>query len=140
MDNEKKIYVITAGDYSDYHICAVTTDKERAEFLKKWYFRNDADVEIEEYVDGEPDVPATADLVPIYVVTCTEKGDISHCFIGHYIERNEAPVSKFKFFRYYQNSQAQEYFRGELTAEDEEHAIKIVKDKRAKMLAERFGI
>ena len=138
MDNEKKIYVITAGEYSDYHICAVTTDKERAEFLKKWYFRSNGDVEIEEYTDGEPDVPTTADLVPIYVITCTEKGDINQHFIGRYVERNEMPSPKFGFFRYYQNGQ--EYFRGELTAEDEEHAIKIVKDKRAKMLAERFGI
>lgn len=30
-----KIYVITKGEYSDYHICAATTDKKIAEFLKK---------------------------------------------------------------------------------------------------------
>lgn len=29
-----KIYVITKGEYSDYHICAATTEKERAEFLR----------------------------------------------------------------------------------------------------------
>lgn len=30
-----KIYVITKGEYSAYHICAATTDKDRAEMLKR---------------------------------------------------------------------------------------------------------
>lgn len=30
-----KIYVITAGSYDFYHICAVTDTKERAEYLQK---------------------------------------------------------------------------------------------------------
>lgn len=32
-----EIYVITKGTYSDYHICALTLDKEKAECLKKIY-------------------------------------------------------------------------------------------------------
>ena len=37
----KKIYVITKGEYSDYHICAVYSDKKKAEevaklFKKSW--------------------------------------------------------------------------------------------------------
>lgn len=30
-----KIYVITKGECDDYHICAATTDKDRAELLKR---------------------------------------------------------------------------------------------------------
>ena len=45
-----KAYVITQGCYSDYHICAVTLDKEKAERLRKLALCHDSDyVEIEEY-------------------------------------------------------------------------------------------
>lgn len=30
MDMEKKIYIVTSGEYSDYHLCAVFTTKEKA--------------------------------------------------------------------------------------------------------------
>ena len=33
----KYVYVITKGQYSDYHICAVTMDKDRAERMRKLY-------------------------------------------------------------------------------------------------------
>lgn len=35
-----KIYIITKGDYSDYHICNVTTDYEKAKRYKKAYSEN----------------------------------------------------------------------------------------------------
>ena len=34
------VYVITQGHYSDYHICAVTTDKDKAEILRKFFSAN----------------------------------------------------------------------------------------------------
>lgn len=41
-----KIYIVTAGSYSDYHIEKVFTDKEKAENYRKWcYDAND----LEEY-------------------------------------------------------------------------------------------
>jgi len=42
-----KLYAITAGEYSDYHIITCTTDKQRAENMAKIY-----DAEVEEYDDG----------------------------------------------------------------------------------------
>ena len=44
-----KIYVITAGCYSDYHICGVATTLEMAEKLKEYYTRSqwDSDAGIE---------------------------------------------------------------------------------------------
>ena len=44
-----KVYVITQGCYSDYHICAVATDEEKAKLLKKYYSCRDDIAEIEEY-------------------------------------------------------------------------------------------
>ena len=37
MEQPKIAYVITSGCYSDYHICAVTLDRNKAERLKKLY-------------------------------------------------------------------------------------------------------
>jgi len=44
-----KVYVITKGYYSDYHICAVTAEKKRAEELKKMYTDDYDAAKIEEY-------------------------------------------------------------------------------------------
>lgn len=43
------VYVITKGAYSDYHICGVALDKEKAKFLKKVYSGSWEDAYIEEY-------------------------------------------------------------------------------------------
>lgn len=47
------LYAITKGEYSDYHICALTADKEKAERLKKIFTDKWDEAEIEEYEDGE---------------------------------------------------------------------------------------
>lgn len=44
-----KIYVITAGEYSDYHICAVTDDKKSAERLRKIYSSHWREARVETY-------------------------------------------------------------------------------------------
>ena len=44
-----KVYIITEGDYSDYHICAVTLEKKQAEQLKKYFASNYSEPNIEEY-------------------------------------------------------------------------------------------
>lgn len=49
-----KIYVITKGEYSGYHICAATTDKDRAEILKRMASTDGPygeEAKIEEYDD-----------------------------------------------------------------------------------------
>ena len=42
-------YIITRGCYSDYEICAVTLDKDRAERLKQLYSNRIDEAEIEEW-------------------------------------------------------------------------------------------
>lgn len=44
-----KVYVITKGEYSDYGICAVTTDKEKAELLREKFSDRYEPADIEEY-------------------------------------------------------------------------------------------
>lgn len=56
VSNMQTIYVITKGSYSDYHICAATTDKKRAERLRDLFYNDGSmypdDVNIEEFRDG----------------------------------------------------------------------------------------
>ena len=42
-------YAITKGTYSDYHICSITSDKEKAKRLRKIYSDDYEEAEIEEY-------------------------------------------------------------------------------------------
>lgn len=49
----KTFYAVTDGDYSDYHIIAITDNKERAENIKKLYSSNYSEPMIEEFFDGE---------------------------------------------------------------------------------------
>lgn len=44
-----KVYVITKGEYSDYHICAVATDYEKACILQKRFSDKYDTAEIEEF-------------------------------------------------------------------------------------------
>lgn len=51
-----KIYVVTSGTYSDYHIIAPTINKSKAERIKNIFsgpYGNDASVEVFEDGDGE---------------------------------------------------------------------------------------
>ena len=44
-----KLYAITKGCYSDYHICGIATSKVKAEKMKKFYSMPDDEAEIEEF-------------------------------------------------------------------------------------------
>ena len=41
--SEKEIYVVTEGSYSDYHICGVFTNKEKAENFVNIYNKYSGD-------------------------------------------------------------------------------------------------
>lgn len=48
-----KIYAITKGNYSDYHICRLTTDYEKAKRYKEAYSDKWGEAWIETYEDNE---------------------------------------------------------------------------------------
>lgn len=48
-----KIYIVTKGEYSDYHICNVTTDYEKAKRYKEVYSDDWEEACIEVYKDEE---------------------------------------------------------------------------------------
>lgn len=128
MSEPKKVYVITKGAYSDYHICAVTLDKNTAEKLAKKYSEDSwSEAVIEEY-DLE-DFSKSERFM--YCVTFGDNG-IS-CSFEEY-EHTE------KIF-YHKNA-----FTGQggmtvyVKARDEAQAKKIAQDRRAEYLAKKEGV
>ena len=49
-----KLYAVTKGDYSDYHIITLTADKEAAKKIAKMFSDGECDnAKVEEYEDGK---------------------------------------------------------------------------------------
>ena len=48
-----KLYAVTKGDYSDYHIITLTASKDAAKKIAKRFSRSYDDAMVEEYEDGE---------------------------------------------------------------------------------------
>lgn len=125
-----KLYAITAGEYSDYHIITLCSDREKAERLVRWYNRHEkfGEAEIEEYEDGEiiPD-----ESVAPYEVIFDRDGRIrmaDRCSPEWVIGEN--PIM--------------ECIDGKILvhvlATDEGSAMKIAAEKRAKYIAEKTGV
>lgn len=116
-----KVYVITRGEYSDYHICAVTLDKERAERLKVIYSSYLEDAEIEVF-DTESDKDESG-LVPYKV----ERPDSS-----------EPEITRISCEDFGWDCPG--FGEVNVWAKDEAHALKIARDKLAKYKAEKEGL
>ena len=121
------VYVITKGDYSDYHICAVTMDYERAERMKKLYGGKYDDASIETY-------------------TLDEANTTGYVYYAEF--KNDAPVAihfdEYNGFGRCDNGPIVDSWwhpiRVYVRAKDEKHALKIAQDEYAKWKAEKAGI
>lgn len=114
-----KIYIITKGDYSDYHICNVTTDYEKAKRYKKAYSENWGEACIEVYEDGE-------------------NGKDNYCWAYD-------PVSNTAEISEYNEKEIMKNREGKICcvyvyAPDEKHAIKKAQDMIAKYKAKQAGL
>jgi hypothetical protein len=127
MEKNDKVYVITKGIYSDYHICAVTLDKSRAERLKKLLYENYEEATIEEYTLNE----------------YKENGNV------YYVEfHDDAPptigLDEYDGSYLYENVPCvldwYDPIRVYVRAKDEQHAMKIAQDEYAKWKAEKEGV
>ena len=117
-----KVYIITKGSYSDYHICAVAIDKEKAEKLEDYYTDEWDEANIEEY-DTEDKNPFISNL-KLYFVCCAENGELTPFLITNpnSVRPNDSP-------------RVTEHDYGQYTlyvwASNEKHAAKIASDKIA---------
>lgn len=112
----KKVYVVTAGEYSDYHIEAVFSDKKKAtELISK-----SSHLEIEEYEIDK----AISDFIYIQV-DMKKNGDISRTMkqIGIFYSDG------FSMFN------MDDELIWIVKTDDEKRAIKVTNEKRTQILA-----
>lgn len=131
MTNEK-IYVVTQGCYSDYHIVAATLDKNLAEKIAAKFVDRYDECTIEEYNNAE------IMLKPAWEIYFNGAGnvcDTSECR-SDYAYHRVGEVYENKSIYYGGNY----HIRVTVSADDLESAIKIAAEKRAQYLAEKLGL
>ena len=131
---EKKLYAVTEGDYSEYHIVTLCSNEATArriverlnqaclsEYGWKGGYR------VEEYIDGE--VYKDESLHPYFVrwhensCEVENEPDADYCFRGTVYTYTDGTVWGIYVF-----------------AKDKQEALKIASEKRAKITAERTGV
>lgn len=117
-----KIYVITKGCYSDYHIAAVTDDKDKAEFLKLKFSDEYDEANIEEYDTDEYSVEGIQNMKLFYWKVSIFHGK---SVVYPYLSGNQ-------YFNVYPDG-----IKAVVIARTKEQAIKIVRDKYAQYLSEQ---
>ena len=128
------VYVITKGCYSDYHICEVTTDKNKAEKLVRLYSDSYDNAKIEEY-DTEEQHEELDRLIPVYCVRIESNGQFR---VSIHNWHDSAKPFQPEF--YFPDKSDPLMFIAKLTAKDEKYAAKIACDHRAKMIALAYGL
>lgn len=117
-----KIYVLTKGEYSDYHIVTATTDFELAKEIASKF-----EAEIEEYDNAE------LTLKPLWYVRFRENGDVDCCRRD---DTNEFGYQEAGVCSWYYRDKVYVY----VAADNQEAAIKAGAERRAKFLAEHAGL
>ena len=127
-----KLYAVTKGCYSDYHIVALTADKSRAKRIAKIYSDNWGEARVEEYEDGD-----SGDFRVPYYVLFYKNGSIS-AFMREYEDFRKA--ERKTVYHYGSNPMGTVKCEVYVLAESEEQAIKIAIDYLTQLKAEKEGI
>jgi hypothetical protein len=128
----KEIYIVTDGDYSDYHIIGVWESRKKAQSWVKEYKRNNewnwGDPRIEEWpLEDDPEFAEFRRATALWCVEMTEAGDVKSCYELPHSDSSPAELraparsgwANAGFF----------FFEG--VATDKEHAIKIAAERWA---------
>lgn len=124
----EKIYVVTKGCYSDYHIIAATMDYELAKKIKEKFTDSERD-----WDEARIEVFPNAELVlkPCWIVRFLKSGDIENidsANMEYYAdELNEVHESHRSLYVH-------------VAADTIEEAIKIAAEQRAMFLAQKNGL
>lgn len=123
-----KVYVLTEGCYSAYHIIGVTLDEEQAKIAADALSNRNFTVNCEEFETNDINIiKPGCNLWEIYfdekthAITRIYRSEYPDCLGTVQLMRNKT-------------------FCVEVYAEDKEHAIKYASDKLSKYLAEQAGI
>lgn len=137
-----KVYIITKGEYSDYHICAVTDDPEKAKLLKE-AMSDDCDyANIEEYDTDDIQVNAYLDKNNIeYCVALDAKTGLIECKANWKLSDPYGISSSEVWETHeYQEPSGRLVYKTVVYAENEEKATKIASDRFAKYKAEKENL
>lgn len=121
-----KIYVVTKGYYSDYHIITATTDEELAYRIKEKFSGDDYydEAKVEIFEDAE------IFLKQCYFIKFDKGGNVIR------IEEEESEYS----YEQYESEDAKGNFYMSIIADNKERAIKIGAERRAMYLAQKYGL
>ena len=127
MANEK-IYVVTKGIYSDYHVITATTDHELAKKIAARFDEDYDETRVIEFSDAE------LMLRPAWIVHFDKAGIV--------IETEECrdEYDYYDLGKCYERQWDNCTLDITVSADDLESAIKIAAEKRAKYLAEKLGL
>ena len=126
-----KLYAVTKGEYSDYHIVTLTTNKSRAERLAKLYSDRWGGASVEEYEEAN----VNDHRIP-YAVYFYTNGHIAaylHEYDDFYRAERKTVLSNTSRNRTYDHLVY-------VLAESPEQATKIAIDRLAQWKAEKEGI
>jgi hypothetical protein len=121
-----KVFLVTSGSYSDYHVVGVFSTRENAERVINDADKSDYDsAYIEEY-DIDPTIDELNQGLTMYRVLMTVEGDTKE------IEKVEGISS----VRSFSCTTVRNDLNMSVWAKDETHAVKIVNEKRLQRIAE----
>lgn len=126
-----KIYIITKGDYSAYHICTVSTDEKKAETLRKAFSDRWNKARIETY-ETDTFLTEIENGFKLYNCAMKENGDMSITTVESDLDYIDS--ASFKVGKYKKGYMAPGY-GVYVWAKDKEHARKIAVDKIAEYRA-----
>ena len=117
-----KVYVVTEGDYSDYHIVGVTTEREMAEAYcevstDRWYKPRVETYDTEDFADVRTVKPYRATMEEDGTTTVEEEDRSSY----------EGAV-EHRVYHLRRWGGKPTYYEVLVLAEDEQHALKIAAD------------
>lgn len=131
------VYVVTSGAYSEYDIVGVFLNKEKAEYFTKFYLNGLDNLRVQEFETLDDYYMVDVRTVDYYRIVITDKGELSHLEKKQWEYSPNRNGMEFEETFKYNNGFG---FVGDIIADSEEQAIKIMQDKRAEWLAEKYGV
>lgn len=128
-----KVYVITRGEYSDYHICGLTLDEEKAKIMQRHFSTDWDSAEIEEYDTDE--FNPVFEGKSLYSVIFYKNGGILEAK-ERSLEYYDCTCPVFEC-RFGENDVRIKVYVFAVSVDD---AIKIASEKRAEYLAKKNGL
>lgn len=131
----KKFYAVTAGHYSDYHIIAITDNKERTDNIAKIYCDDgwNAEPQVQEFVDSG--------VIEDVLWRVSARADGSYYVYDEELDKKNVNVIEEVLPSISNNfGKTGEKYSVCVFAKDKDHAIKIAQDLWAEYKAKKEGI